>query len=486
MSISFGSVFEFVRKRFIAKASLSLFLVIVADILFFDAPIGWTLGAYGALLLGALALSVSDIDRLASARLLWGLAAGLCFGLWIHPSLLGGALLWICLVVLAIAHKIRRDGRALSWVKGIIIHTILGWFTAIGTIGTLALLRRKGSDFDLLKLLQYAMMPIFLTVVFVMLFKSANPLLGGMLAKINLASLLAHLSMSRIVFWVITLGMTWGLLRPRMSLQSSAKQKKQGTDPWGDLFSEHSILLSLIIFNSLFLGQNVTDLMFLWGGAALPEGMTFADYAHRGAYPLIITALLAAAFVLIALRESSPARQNYWLRGLIYLWVGQNIILVLSAILRTLTYIDTYALTLLRLSALIWMVIVATGLVLIIIRMARNTSTTWLINTNLVTLLTVLYVCVFLDLSGAVANYNVRHAREVTGHGVTIDVAYLVDLGPSAIPALLWIRQQDLSETKRSDLDQRLAVLTAQLHRRQSDWRGWTYRNYRIAKQLEE
>ena len=33
--------------------------------------------------------------------------------------------------------------------------------------------------------------------------------------------------------------------------------------------------------------------------------MTYAAYAHRGAYPLIVTALIAAGFVLAALRPGS-------------------------------------------------------------------------------------------------------------------------------------------------------------------------------------
>ena len=53
------------------------------------------------------------------------------------------------------------------------------------------------------------------------------------------------------------------------------------------------------MFNALFAVQTVLDLTYLWGGVALPDGMTYATYAHRGAYPLIVTALLAAGFVLV-------------------------------------------------------------------------------------------------------------------------------------------------------------------------------------------
>ena len=59
---------------------------------------------------------------------------------------------------------------------------------------------------------------------------------------------------------------------------------------------------SLILFNALFALQTGLDLAYLWGGANLPDGMSHAEYAHRGAYPLIATALLAAGFVLIAMR----------------------------------------------------------------------------------------------------------------------------------------------------------------------------------------
>ena len=48
--------------------------------------------------------------------------------------------------------------------------------------------------------------------------------------------------------------------------------------------------------------QTGLDLAYLWGGLALPDGMSHAEYAHRGAYPLVVTALLAAGFVLIAMR----------------------------------------------------------------------------------------------------------------------------------------------------------------------------------------
>ena len=41
-----------------------------------------------------------------------------------------------------------------------------------------------------------------------------------------------------------------------------------------------------------------------------------------------------------------------------------------------------------------------------------------------------------VDIRRHIAFYNVRHAYEVTGDGTPLDLYYVNDLGPDAIPAL--------------------------------------------------
>ncbi len=98
--------------------------------------------------------------------------------------------------------------------------------------------------------------------------------------------------------------------------------------------------------------------------------MSLAEYAHRGAYPLIATALLAGLFVLVALRPGQADRQQAAGRAA-WWWPGsaQNLLLVASSILRTADYIEAYALTRFRIAAMIWMVLVGLDLVLICWRM---------------------------------------------------------------------------------------------------------------------
>ena len=115
--------------------------------------------------------------------------------------------------------------------------------------------------------------------------------------------------------------------------------------------------------------------------------MSYAAYAHRGAYPLIVTALLAAGFVLAALRPGSETSGDPLIRRLVYAWVAQNIVLVISSILRLDLYIGIYALTYWRIAAFVWMGLVAAGLALIIARIALGKSNEWLFSANLLTLI---------------------------------------------------------------------------------------------------
>lgn len=244
-----------------------------------------------------------------------------------------------------------------------------------------------------------------------------------------------------------------------------------------------AILRSLILFNLLFAAQSVLDGIYLWGHVALPDNLTYAWYAHRGAYPLIATALLAAAFVLVAMRPGGPAEKSKVIRPLVYLWVGQNVLLVASSILRLDLYVDVYMLTYWRIAAFIWMGLVALGLILIVARIVLDRSNEWLVSINLIALAVVLYGCSLVKFDAFIANYNVAHSREASGNGVQIDINYLLTLGPQALPAIdkaimlrpdnpescLVSRRERLVEQQRQDLA----------------WRSWGFRNWRLQRRLD-
>ena len=241
---------------------------------------------------------------------------------------------------------------------------------------------------------------------------------------------------------------------------------------------------SLILFNALFALQSGLDLVYLWGGAALPDGMTYAQYAHRGAYPLIATALLAAGFVLIAMRPGGPAERSRLIRPLVLAWIGQNVLLVISSIFRLDLYVAAFSLTYLRLAAFIWMGLVAAGLLLILIQIMWRKPVSWLVGANAATLALVLYGCCFINAPRIIAAYNVAHSREAAGAGPSLDVNYLRSLGPQALPALEpRLPQIPALQSTVADLRSGRDVCP-NAQRRLENWRAWGFRTWRLQRYL--
>ena len=100
------------------------------------------------------------------------------------------------------------------------------------------------------------------------------------------------------------------------------------------------------------------------------------------------------------------------------------------------------------------------------------------------------------DIRSAIAFYNVRHSHEVTGEGVPLDVYYMNDLGPSAIPALdeLLATAQHADRDRlagfrltREELAQKMVdrdTETGTAERRPESWHGWTWRSERLEAYL--
>ncbi|GLQ54103.1 DUF4153 domain-containing protein [Devosia nitrariae] len=330
------------------------------------------------------------------------------------------------------------------------------------------------------------LVPVLFGIVFLSLFGMANPVIEQTLRRFTPETALALLDPGRMFFWLFAAALVWPLLAPRLLRRSqlAAVTSKPAEQKASVLFGEAAITRSLIVFNALFAVQTLLDVAYLWGGMALPEGMTYAEYAHRGAYPLVATALLAAGFVLAAMREGGPGEKSGLIRVLVYAWIGQNVLLCLSSMLRLKLYVETYLLTEMRIAAGLWMALVALGLILILVRILQHRSNAWLVTANLTALGIVLYVCAFVDFAAVIARYNVEQSAELGGGGVALDLDYVWRLGPDAIPALdVYIARVEGAEA-RMEAARTRAHLATSFARRSDGWRGWSFRDARLQDYL--
>lgn len=331
------------------------------------------------------------------------------------------------------------------------------------------------------------LIPVALCAAFAGLFSAANPLIAGWLSDIPWSALIPSPDLPRILLLLSLLAVAWAFVAPRMprrwDVVGTAFARATPTDivpPLSGLLTLTVILRCLILFNLLFAVQSATDATYLWAGLALPPGVTHAAYAHRGAYPLIATALLAAGFVLVALRPGGAGERSPAIRILVCLWIGQNVLLVASAMLRLDLYVEAYGLSLLRLVALIWMALVGVGLALILARITLRRGNGWLIQTNALLLAATLYACAFADFSSTVAEFNAAHRLDAEQ---AFDLPYAMSLGSAAIPAVDRVLIDYDGPLKERARLWRWRLAT-DLRQRMGDWRAWTFRDQRLLDYL--
>ncbi|RUV00256.1 MAG: DUF4173 domain-containing protein [Mesorhizobium sp.] len=487
-----------------ARFGVAVLLAALADFFFYGQPVGITLFLFGI----TLAAAAAAIQPSAlSARGLWlGLAALLVALLPLieNVSALSVAIGLAAMAVFALS-LVGRLRHGLARIAGQValfllaaplrfVHDFLRWRKAARRLG------RRRIRFAAIAVW---VMPLTLGAVFLALFGAANPVVEYWLSLIDLLALLEFIQLPRLAFWLLVLAGVWAFLRPRLPRVLRRIPRVVLPVPVGRvtttkpvtaiediIFGKAAILRALVVFNILFAMQTALDATYLWGGIALPDGLTYAAYAHRGAYPLIVTALLAAGFVLAALRPGSTTSGDPLIRRLVYIWVAQNIMLVVSSILRLDLYIGVYALTYWRIAAFAWMGLVAAGLALIIARIALEKSNEWLLSANLLTLSVTLYACCFINFAALIANYNVEHSFEMTGQGTELDFWYLRSLGPSAWPALdRFLEHQGktnaASVSSYRELVRLLGQDEAHYRARQENWRAWSFRDWRLLRTLD-
>ena len=488
------------QASFSARLGVALLLTTAADFFLFDQPLGLSLFLFGGLLAAAIIWvhPMAFGDRALVTKV--GLAIAGLIPLLENVSGLSILIAILCLSIFALTISRRLQAGLLRVGRQVLVFLVAAplrlprdvfrWRRAA---------KRQG--FARIRLAVFAVwiMPIVLGSVFLFLFGVANPVIAYWMSLIDFWALLDLLDIWRIMFWMLVVAGAWAFLRPRLpKFLRASKLRPAAPLPATDtrataaleqiIFGRAAILRALVLFNVLFAAQTILDGAYLWGGVQLPDGLTYASYAHRGAYPLIVTALLAAAFVLITMRPGSETSGDRLIRALVYLWTAQNIVLVISSILRLDLYVSIYSLTYWRVAAFIWMGLVAIGLVLIMARIALGKSNEWLSAANLLTLSATLYACCFINFAAMIAAYNVAHSREMGGGGHNLDICYLRSLGPAALPAIDRLISEAGAPDGNSaaDLYRQRSILVAQHQTQMANWRAWTFRKWRLSHYLSE
>lgn len=222
--------------------------------------------------------------------------------------------------------------------------------------------------------------------------------------------------------------------------------------------------LPLIALNAMFLAFVAVQLTVLFGGSEhvlRTAGLTYAEYARRGFWQLLVVTALTLGVLALAARWAprDTPRDRLLIRVLLGTLAALCLVIVASALFRMHTYEEAYGFTRLRVlvsACELWLGSVLVMVLAAGVRMRAN----WLPQAAIGAGVASLIGLALLDPDHFIADRNVTRYYD-TGR---IDVAYLSGLSADAVPAL-----DRLPEPLRSCALSDVAYDLAADH----GWRAW-------------
>ncbi|MBP3691687.1 MAG: DUF4173 domain-containing protein, partial [Clostridia bacterium] len=204
-------------------------------------------------------------------------------------------------------------------------------------------------------------------------------------------------------------------------------------------FSVNGILVStvLTVINAVVVLFALMQFKYLFAGAALPEGMTHAEYARTGFFELCtaIAFSVAIMFFCIIFVEKINGRLPLMVKIMLSVFIGCNFIMIASAFYRMLNYIAVFDFTVKRLLVTWLIAIFAICMIGALIKL-------WAVKYRFikhiaVTVIAMTLLLNLINVNSFIANYNVdRHIQNVSsGKESNLDVYYLRNLGTGATRA---------------------------------------------------
>ena len=456
------------RKHDSFKAGLLLTLIACADLLVWQAVPALSFALVALMIfMAGLALAWPRISTQARV----GIASGAVLSVLplielVQPLSVLIALCGLSACCAALAGLSRRDllrgAMRLWWVAP--LHSFQSGVKAADRVSQIRSVR-----FDIRALVMTWALPLGATFIFALLLVGANPILDRGLNDLLKWQLPAP-NMWRLWFWIVLSIAIWPVLAAwGMRERLRARRPVRATVRRQGIINAGSVARSLVAFNALFAVQTAMDVLFLYGDVGLPDGITAAAYAHRGAYPLLVTALLAGLFAVLA-RPHLAGRPV--LRWLMLLWLAQTLALVAASVWRLETYVDLYGLTRLRLAAYVWMGLVASGLCIVVWQVWKDRPAAWMLLRSGALGAVVLYICAFVSFDAAIAKHNLSRFADPD----TVAICYLSEDVVPAMRARFGVGWQSICRSQYRTYVPRVF--------QPSDWREWGFRNWRVRRSL--
>jgi hypothetical protein len=191
-------------------------------------------------------------------------------------------------------------------------------------------------------------------------------------------------------------------------------------------------IISLALLNGLLCCINIIDIVYVWFGFTYHSNINLSAYVHEGAGLLIFSIVLAMLVLLFFFRGNlNFYKKNKWLRYGAYLWILQNLVLVVSVLIRDYYYFVHMGMAYKRIGVVVFLLLVIAGLVTVFIKIHFRKTNYYLLRVNAWFAIVVLVISSCIHWDEWIATSNL--ARKGT---IPVDVNFLLSLSDKTLPVI--------------------------------------------------
>jgi len=400
---------------------------------------------------------------------------------------------------------------SLMVIPGVIINKrsniLLDFFTSLINIGgssvfmilEIADANKNGKEKGFLRLLKY-LIPLVFIIVFFFIFRSMNPLFE------NFTQEIADLISIGFVFFTLG-GFT---LVYSVYKQKRGKEVDEWEQKWVMNIDENktvipkwnegvAFMILFVVLNLMLISVNLMDINYLYLGSGMPDGITHKQFLHKGVGMLILSILLGISLLLYFFRGSLNFSKNKTvIKTLAFLWVAQNIFMVISTTLRNNIYVNDALLSYKRIGVYFWLLFALIGLVTLFIKLYKNKSVWFLARHNFTVIFIALIVSSAFDWDMIISDFNINRAQQENEIS-SYDKRYLLSLSEGNIADLHTIKDikgfevdslysynyyNDNKYSNKNWLDYKVYEFLKE--DTEGDWRSYSVRRNKVRKDIKQ
>jgi hypothetical protein len=356
----------------------------------------------------------------------------------------------------------------------------------------------NNASFSLKKIGQI-IIPISVTLLFGGIYADANPAFGRV---VNSLFSIQWISGEWLLFSLGGFGLLFPFFYPQAILDLSNEDltnsdqliRHRKHHPFKqfkllDLKSEYQMgWYMLAMLNVLILIVNFLDIYYLGIVKELPEGISFKDYVHQGVYALILSIILAIGIILYFFRNNLNFYRNPLLRNLAYVWIAQNLLMVLTSAIKTGMYVEISGLlTYKRIGVFTYLTLTTIGLITTFTKIYKLKSNWFLFRKNAWAFYTVLLIATCINWDRLITQYNMQHLDKV-GYAIFLSDTNLPELVEFAkhiddnhISSYYIADEKTIRQFNTKEYVERKKKNFLERYQKLSDkWQSWNYDDERV------